>query len=146
MSRFDSESLNAPHTQRHLDEIPQRGPTAEKMAESALSRAGLVKRLRESGGGGRGCEAADCIEHLEAELERRKSLVFAQSLRHTSALMRAIGNRQAERDQAHEDYMALMDEMNAEKVLADRLYYAWLADEGLEGNPVEKSYRKARGL
>lgn len=46
MSRFDSESLNAPHTQRHLDEIPQRtAPSVEQMESSALARAeSLISR------------------------------------------------------------------------------------------------------
>lgn len=48
MSRFDSESLNAPHTQRHLDEIPQRtAPSVEKMVAAALVRSIITERTRE---------------------------------------------------------------------------------------------------
>lgn len=48
MSRFDSENLNAPHTQRHLDEIPQRtAPSVDQMAAAALARNTITDRMRE---------------------------------------------------------------------------------------------------
>lgn len=47
MSRFDSESLNAPHTQRHLDEIPQRtAPSVEQMTDAALDRNSMTDERR----------------------------------------------------------------------------------------------------
>lgn len=49
MSRFDSENLNAPHTQRHLDEIQQRtAPSVEKMVAAALVRNIITDRMREN--------------------------------------------------------------------------------------------------
>lgn len=137
MSRFDSESLNAAHTQRHLDEIPQRGPSKPDfpIQAYAYTKADLNAETR---------ELSEEVERLKADLEKSRALVFSQNLRHTSALMRAIGNRQAERDQAHEDYMALMDELNAEKELADDLEK--VAHGVSWDHPARAAYRKARGL
>lgn len=40
MSKWDADNLNAAHSQRHLDEIPQRtAPTVEQMEASVLARA-----------------------------------------------------------------------------------------------------------
>lgn len=40
MSKWDADNLNAPHSQRHLDEIPQRtAPTVAQMEASTMARA-----------------------------------------------------------------------------------------------------------
>lgn len=48
MTKWTADAISAAHTQRHLDELPQRSPAPAQQPEDMISRAALVAQLEAS--------------------------------------------------------------------------------------------------
>lgn len=116
MTKWTKDAIDAPHTQRELDQI-QQGVTPAQAAQwmnEAVDDETHKLRAR--------------IEQLERELAEARGLE-----RDTYAASKAA-------------FVDLQAELAAEKALADELHDAWHGDEGYIGNPVADAYHKARGM
>lgn len=108
---------------------------------------GLVERLQWAAS--RDDDAAVMIETDRTEAKKLLDEVDGlkkASLSSTARYVNAIWGESERNKNASDDYMALLAELAAEKVLADRLYEACMGADYQDKLATWAAYRKARGL